>query len=273
MPYRYAPYFVGFVLLLVLVGFWASYWAPIGEVPLAFHVHAATSITWLALLIIQQLTIQRRQNTLHKQLGQASLWLFPFLMLGFVMIIDVAARKYAAASSPSALQNGPSFAIGTVIAMAAYSTLFYLALKNRRNIRLHAGYMLASPIILFESPFSRVLPDYTPWLNFIGSQGPQEVQDTILIPDLMATVFALTLYAMNRKHGAPWLLAACFTSFQGVVMWFTPFATQPGPWLGAYAQIPLTVTASAGIALGALAAWSGWRAGGPASRPDAPATA
>lgn len=270
MPYRRAHYFVGFVLLTVLVGFWQSYWAPIGTVPLAFHVHAITSIGWLSLLIVQHLTIQRRQNPLHRQLGQASLWLFPFLMLGFVMIMDVAARKYAAASSPSAVQNGPSFAIGTGIAIAAYCTLFYLALKHRRNIRLHAGYMLASPIILFESPYSRVMPEYTPWLNFIGSPGVQEIQDTILISDLMAAAFALVLYALNRKHGAPWLLAACFTTFQGVVMWNVPFAPQFGPLLGAYAQIPLAVTATLGMALGALAGWLGWRAG---TEPGKPATA
>lgn len=273
MPYRHAHYFVGFVLLTVLVGFWASYWAPIGVVPLAFHVHAITSSTWLILLIVQHVSIHRRRNALHRQVGQASLALFPLLILGFVMIIDVSAQRYAAASSAFALHNTPSFGIGTGIAIVAYLTLFYLALKHRRNVRLHAGYMLASPIILFESPFSRVLPEYLPWLNVIGSQGPQEVQDTILISDALATAFALGLYFMNRKYGAPWLLAACFTAVQGLVMWYAPFMPQIGPWFGAYAQIPLAVTASLGVAAGALAAWLGWRAGTTAKRPDAAAVA
>lgn len=267
MPYRYAHYFVGFILLIVLTGFWASYWAPIGQVPLAFHVHAITSIIWLVLLIVQSVSIQRRNNALHKRLGQASLALFPFLMLGFMMIIDVSARRYVAAQSPFALHNTPSFAIGTLIAVAAYLTLYYLALKNRRNVRLHAGYMLASPIILFESPFSRVLPEYLPWLNIIGSTGVHEVQDTIAISDGIAVVFALALYFRDRKHGAPWLLAAFFAGFQGAVMWSAPFAPQPGSALGLYAQIPLAVTASAGMAAGALAGWLGWKAGGANKRP------
>lgn len=271
MPYRHAPYFVGFVMLTVLVGFWASYWAPIGTVPLAFHVHAITSVTWLILLIVQQVAIQRRNNALHKQLGLASLGLFPFLMLGFVMIADVSAQSHAAARNAFALHATPAFVIGTLIAIAAYITLFYQALKTRRNVRLHAGYMLASPIVLFESPYSRILPEYTPWLNFIGSQGPQEVLDTILIPDLMACAFALVLYFRNRKHGAPWLMAAGFTLFQGLVMWFSPFVPQLGPWIDAYAQIPLTVTGSLGIAAGALAGWLGWRAGAAPSRQAAPA--
>ena len=57
---------------------------------------------------------------------------------------------------------------------------FYLALKHRRNVKLHAGYMLATPLILFESPFSRVIDAHLPWLNVIGSEGPQALLDTIL---------------------------------------------------------------------------------------------
>jgi hypothetical protein len=270
MPYRHAHYFVGCVLLTVLIGFWASYWAPIGEVPLAFHVHAITSMIWLLLLIVQSVTIQRRQNPLHRQLGQASLVLFPFLILGFMMIIDVSARSHVAAKSPFAIHNAASFGIGTAIAIAAYLTLFYLALKHRRNVRLHAGYMLASPIILFESPFSRILPEYLPWLNVIGSTGPQEVQDTIAISNAIAAAFALVLYFRDRKHGVPWLLAAGFASTQGVVMWIAPHVPQLGPWFSAYAQIPLAVTAVAGIAMGATAGWLGWRAGSVPRRPAAP---
>ena len=273
MPYRYAPYFVGLVLLTVLIGFWASYWAPSGAVPIAFHVHAITSITWLLLLIVQQVAIQRRHNALHKQLGLASFVLFPLLMAGFMMIVDVSAQRYAMPKSPFDQHNTPAFGIGTFMAMAGYMAMFYLALKHRRNVKLHAGYMLATPVILFESPFSRVLDMHLPWLNVIGSEGPQVVLDTILVSDVIATAFALGLYFMNRKHGRPWLLAACFTGGQGLVMWFAPFVPQLGPAFGTYAAVPLPITISLGLALGALAGWLGWRAGGPAPRSKVPAAA
>ena len=50
---------------------------------------------------------------------------------------------------------GPGFMIGTMVAMAAYVTVYYRALKYRRKVWVHAGYMLSTPLILFESPFSR----------------------------------------------------------------------------------------------------------------------
>jgi hypothetical protein len=261
MPYRYGHYFVGFVLLVILGGFWASYWSAIGNVPSAFHVHAISSTTWLLLLIVQSLAIHRRWNIFHKQMGLASFVLFPFLILGFVMIIDVSAQRYASGENPFIMHNGPSFGVGMAIAIAAYLTLFYRALKTRRNVKLHAGYMLATPLILFESPFSRVIDQFFPWMNFIGSEGPQGVQDTILISDSLGIIFALTLYFMDRKHGAPWVIAAAFMGLQAVVMWCAPFVPVLGGYFLAYSQIPLVVTASAGIAAGILVGWLGWRAG------------
>lgn len=273
MPYRHSHYFVGFVLVVIMLGFWASYWSLVGSVRNAFHVHAISAMAWLSLLIVQNLSIQRRRNALHKQMGMASLALFPFLILGLVMIMDVSGQRYAAQESASMMHNGPSFGIGTGIAIAAYLTLFYQALKNRRRVKLHAGYMLATPLILFESPFSRVMASYLPWMNFIGSEEVHTVQDMIAISDGMVAIFALALYLRDRRNGAPWLVAAGFCVLQAVVMWFGPYVPQMGVLFGAYAAIPLPITAAAGMAAGILAGWLGWKAGAAPARPVAAAAA
>ncbi len=260
MPYRHAPYFVGFVLLLIMAGFWASYFAVAGTVPLAFHVHAVSSMTWLVLLITQQVAIQRRAVELHRILGKASFVLFPFLILGFMMIINVSAVHFAAGGDPFIRALGPAFGIGMGVAIAAYLTLFYLALKHRRNLRLHAGYMLATPLILFESPFSRVIGNFMPWMNVIGSEGPRAVLDTIVISNGIAIAFALGLYAMDRKHGAPWLVAAGFMGLQAVTMWFAPDVAVADTLFAAYAMVPPGVTLALGVGAGAAAAWLGWGA-------------
>lgn len=266
MPYRYAPYFVGFVLLVIMTGFWASYFGASDPIPLAFHVHAISSMTWLVLLIVQQVVIQRRANELHRWMGRASFALFPFLIFGFVMIINLTAGNFAAGDGPVTMALGPSFGIGMGIAIIGYLTLFYLALKHRRNVKLHAGYMLATPLILFESPFSRVIDAYLPWMNVIGSEFPQAILDTIAISDAMVAGFALWLWARNRKHGAPWLIAAGFAAFQGVVMWFAPFIPAITAGFAAYAAIPAGVTLALGVAAGAVTAWLGWEAGKPKRR-------
>jgi hypothetical protein len=269
MPYRSAPYFVGFVLLVIMTGFWASYFGASEAVPLAFQVHAISSMSWLVLLIVQQVAIQRRAVELHRVLGRASFVLFPFLIFGFVMIINLSAAKYLVRADPVISALGPSFGIGMGIAIAAYLTLFYGALKHRRNVKLHAGYMLATPLILFESPFSRVMGDYLPWMNVIGSQFPHAILDTIAISDALVAGFALWLWARNRKHGAPWLVAAGFVAVQGVVMWFAPFIPVIDAGFAAYAAIPPGVTLALGVAAGTAAAWLGWEAGKVQRKPAA----
>lgn len=261
MPYRYAHYFVGFVLLVTVAGFWASYFTRIGGVPPAFHVHAFSATSWLLLLISQSLTIHRRQPGVHRLMGRASFVLFPLLIAGFVMIINVTVERYMAAESPFVMTLGPSFGVGMVVAIAAYLTLFYGALRHRGNIRLHAGYMLATPLILFESPFSRVMGEFFPWMNFIGSEGPREVLDTIVISDGMVALFALALYARDRRNGAPWLIAAGFVTFQAFAM----FTASGWPLLEhaftAYASIPPALTILAGVLAAAATGWAGWEKG------------
>ena len=268
MPYKYGHYYVGFVLAVILGGFWASYFRIVDAVPLAFHAHAFSATSWLLLLILQSAAIHGRHNSFHKLAGLASFGLFPLLIAGFVMIINVSAARYAAEENPFIMLLGPSFGIGMLIAIAAYLTLFYQALRHRRNIRLHAGYMLATPLILFESPFSRLMDQAFPWMNFIGSEGPMAVLDTIAISDGLAILFAMTLYSMDRKHGAPWLVASAFMATQAIVMWFAPSIPLLNTLFQLYARLSPEIMILTGIGAGALVGYLGWQHGrGPIKSP------
>jgi hypothetical protein len=261
VPYRHAHYYVGFVLLVILAGFWASYFAPIRTaLPLAFHVHAITAMTWLAFLIVQIVSIHRRMNALHRQIGWASFALFPLLMLGLGMIINVSADRYAVRESPFITTFGPSAGIGMAVAMAAYLTLFYRALKHRRQVKLHAGYMLATPMILFESPMSRVIGAlFGPYLR----DGAWGVLDSIVMANAMCIVFALALYRRDPRTGAPWLVAAGFMALQSVTMWTAPHVRVLGTLFAAYARLPHWIGLTAAVSAGAAAGWLGWTAAPP----------
>ena len=75
----------------------------------------------------------------------------------------------------------------------------------------------------------------------------------LILADALSFVFALALYARNRKHGLLWLFAAAFMVAQAVSMWFAPFVPSLGPMSAAYALILLGLTASGGIAAGTQA--------------------
>lgn len=262
MPYRYGHYFVAFVLLVTIAGFWPSYFLKVGaDIPLAFHIHAFTATSWLLLLIAQSLAIHRRQNALHRSMGKASFVLFPMLMFGFVSIINLSASRYAAQESPFIMVLGPPFGIGMAVAMAAYVFLYYNALKHRRNVKLHAGYLLATPVILFESPFGRVISLYFPWMDFLPSEGPRGVLDVIIISDAMAFAFAFAVYLTDRKHGAPWLATMGFILLQMATMWFAEWTPGAPEAFAAYSRLPPGLTLILGVAIGIATAWLGWQHG------------
>jgi hypothetical protein len=252
MPYRHANYFVGLVLLTIVVGFWGSYFTPIAEVPLAFHVHAFTAMAWVVLLMFQHWSIHGRRNALHRKAGMLSLFLFPFLIVGFVMIINVAAARFITSDSAGTQFLTPSFGLSMVFAIVAYLVLFYLALRNRRNVRLHAGYMLATPLVLFESPFSRIMLDHLPFLVFTGTGFPQRILDAIVISMALAIAFALVMYLRDRKSGILLLQAVAMFFGTGIEWVRTGFA--------AYAAIPDWITILIGFGLGAAVSWTGWKA-------------
>ena len=259
MPYRHAKYFVGFVLVVIIIGFWDSYFVPIAGVPMAFHVHAFTAVIWVALLLFQDWTIRSRRRNLHKIGGMLSLFLFPFLIVGFTMIVNVSAAGYAANENEVARFLGPSFGLSMMVAILAYLTLYFLALKNRKNIRLHAGYMLTTPLILFESPFSRIILSDLPFLVFTGSEFPQRILDAIVIAIGISVAFALFLYLRDRKSGIPFLIAAIFLLVESVCMYVGTNIDWVRQGFEAYARIPTALTLLIGFLLGAAISWFGWK--------------
>lgn len=258
MPYPYARYFVAFVLVVILIGFWDSYFITIQDVPTAFHVHAFTALIWVTLLLIQDWAIRSGRRDLHRIGGMLSLFLFPFLIVGFVMIINVSAAGYAANDNETARFFGPSFGMAMMIAILAYLTVFYQALRHRRSVRLHAGYMLVTPLILFESPFSRIILSDLDFLIFTGSAFPQRVLDAIVIAIGLSVAFALALYLRDRKTGTPFLLAAGFLSVEAICMYVGTSIEWVRAGFEAYARVPETASIIAGFALGAAVSWFGW---------------
>lgn len=267
MPYRHANIFVGFTLAVIILGFWTSYFSRIGGVPLAFHVHAFTATVWVMLLMAQIRSIQNRKNNIHKAVGKASLLLFPLMIVGFMMIINHTAFRFNNAENPVTMTFGVSFVFGMGVAIIAYIVLYYLALKNRRQVHLHAGYMLMTPAVLFESPFSRVLLEYTPWAIFTGSGFPQIIMDAIVISMALVVLFCLGLYFRFRKHGAPFLITAGLITVQAIIMYTAPHVEWMRAGFAAFVQLPPLLNVAIAFAMGAATSWFGWTHGLRPARP------
>ncbi|QIK96738.1 hypothetical protein G7076_10085 [Sphingomonas sp. HDW15A] len=275
MPYRSAPYWVAGVIAVILAGFWPSYWSILDTSRWQFHLHGAISSLWVLMVLFQSWAVQKKQLPLHRTVGTASLFLFPVLIGGLMGIIDVTAKNFLrgdSAENPVTMMLGPAFLTGLLVAVAAYLTLYYRALKHRRSVWSHAGYMLGTPIILFESPFSRLLDIAgVPAFAVRGPADFDKILPSILFSDALAVAFCLVVYLRFGPRAKPFLVTAMFVALQMLVMATTGDIGLLQSALRGLGNVPSWAMVASGIAMGAAASWLGWRAGG-AERTSALAT-
>ena len=267
MPYRHASYYVLFCIVVILAGFWQSYFSVWGEVPWQFHAHGVAASAWVLMVLAQSWTPHHGQMTLHRAVGKSSLLLFPFLIGGLFGIIDVTAKGFVAGDSLSRVEFGGQFLIGLALAVAAYVTLYYRALRYRRKVWVHSGYMLATPLILLESPLSRV---FGTWLPGLTIQGPQDFDR--LIPSIVwamtvELVIIAAIWFAYREKARPFLVAGVFIVAQMLTMGLMSEKALLEGMLALLAPVPSSAVVLAGMALGAATSWAGWQAG---KRPVAP---
>jgi len=261
MPYPRAYYFVLIALAVIAAGFWPSYFSVWGHVPWQFHAHGVVASIWVCMVLAQSWTAHHKgQLPVHRVIGTASLFLFPFLIAGLFAIIDVTGKGYVA-GDPERMMLGGSFLSGVALGAAAYVTVFYRALKYRRQVWIHAGYMLSTPLILFESPFSRVLTMFVPPFIIHGPADLKLVLPSILWSMAIELAVIAAIGFKYRGKATPFLVAGGFIAAQMVAMGLLGDLPVLKLVLVAIGNTPSAIVWLTGFAIGALASWGGWQAG------------
>ncbi len=270
MPYPRAPYYMLGVIAVILIGFWPRYFAVVTNVPWQFHAHGVAASIWVTMVTIQSWTAHdKKQLVLHRAIGKSSLFLFPFLIGGLAAIIDRQAKNYVS-GDPVHLLYGPAFMLGTMVAMAAYVTVYYRALKYRRKVWVHAGYMLSTPLILFESPFSRAASFVVPAFQVHGPADFPHIMASIEWSMAIELAIIGIIWLRVRERATPFLVTGGFIVVEMLAMGFANDITLLKPLDSYIGYLPDAPIVLIGFTIGALTSWAGWAAG---KRPRVPAAA
>ncbi len=259
LPYKSAPYWVLLVLVVIALGFWPTFFSNLETASISFHVHGITATAWIILVGFQSWSIHHNKRRWHRIVGKTSLVLFPLLAAGFVMIINVSAEGYLNVDNFYYQQLGPSFAWGLGVALFAYLWFYLQALRYRRDVNLHAAYMLSTLFLVWEAPVSRLILGFIPSMSIEGPADFINITYAIIIGIAMAMVFAIILYLLDPARRKPFLVAAIFMGIQIGGFLFLAEPESSSTLFTAYAQLSPILTVSIGFVLGMLAAWFGWR--------------
>lgn len=260
MPYPKAYIYVLALIPATILGFWPSYFSDIGSGETAFHAHGLSATLWILLLAAQSWSIHNKHFAWHRQLGTFSLALFPVFMTGFFMVFQTLSRKTLEGHNPFVEIIGVGIGSITAIAIITTGYLYYAGLRNRKNVQLHARYLLAIPFLFAEAVFGRVFNNFVPGLTVNGIEDVARIYWAFHLSELLAITIAMFLYLRERRYGRPFLIVSIAMVLQSVAL----------EWMGqvywwqeiffAVANIPLVTTISAGIIVGALISWIGWSA-------------
>ena len=270
MPYRHAHWYLLLLFPLTGLAFWPNYFSKFAASPYAFHVHGITASLWIALLAFQSWTIHNRRNALHRSAGLASLALFPFFLLGGLLVLQTMADKFARRAEPFFDVFGARLGTVDTVSSIALPCLFYLAIRWRRKVPLHARYMLAPVLFLFGPILSRLMPALPP-LAITGPDTFYRFGYGVHVANGLAVAIAALLYARAPKHGRPFLIVGALIVLQSLL--FETVGPMPA-WerlYSALADVPTALVVSVGLAAGILAGAAGWTAGQPPARREAAA--
>lgn len=160
--YQYLGYFMLFLIPLVFIGFYQTYWvqfpvfAKIND--FTIHLHAIIATTWVAILIIQPFLIVYKKLHWHRIVGKVSYLIFPLLVLSFVPGI---LKTYRAGE-----YKGLFFPVADCVVM---SSLYLLAIYHNKQTPKHMRYMIASALMLLGPVLGRALPMFL-GLQLIAAQ-------------------------------------------------------------------------------------------------------
>lgn len=179
--YRQARWWMLGLLVVIVVGFWPSYYSKLfsGELTLPLHLHGATMTLWCVLLLSQVLLITSGKSRLHRRLGRSSIPLAIAIVVTSLHVNQVkAARDYA---------KNPELVLALywagIAMMAIFAGLYVTALRHRRNMQIHARCMLATGLVFVAAALARALY----WIpTELGIEPPDSLVLSLIIPALVA---------------------------------------------------------------------------------------
>ena len=145
------------LLIISLLGFSQTYFIEFPSFKrftTAHHFHGLMALLWILLLIVQPFLIRAKKYELHRQVGKLGYVIMPLLIISLFFVAKATYVKNLATKSEvealSVLPNG-------TIEIFAFSILFFLAMKYKKNTPYHLRFMASTGLMMLGPGLGRLL--------------------------------------------------------------------------------------------------------------------
>jgi hypothetical protein len=148
-----------FMVAIVLVGFWPSYFGPLlhGNVtrPFVIQLHGIIFVGWMALLVVQVLMAARGRVDLHRTIGRFGI-VYGCIVLAMGIVAGPAASVIHIRAGEWTLDRGAGFLLVTFGDMLLFGSFFAAAVAYRSRPEIHKRWMLAATVALLFAAVGRM---------------------------------------------------------------------------------------------------------------------
>jgi hypothetical protein len=148
-----------FMVAIVVVGFWPSYFGPMlrGNIARAavIQAHGLIFVGWMALLVAQVSLAVRGRTSLHRKVGRYGI-AYGCLVLAMGIIAGPAASVIHLRAGEWTRDQGASFLLTTFGDMALFGSFFAAAVAYRSRPEIHKRLMVAATVALLFAAVGRM---------------------------------------------------------------------------------------------------------------------
>ena len=137
--------------IVVICGFYFSYWSKFLDVPFRQHIHGLTATCWFILVIVQPYLYQKGNIRLHRKIGLIGLFLAGGVVFSMLQMLPF----ILSSGIPSDIAYGILFL--DFIALGGFSFSIWMGIRNVKNIRIHGRWMVATVIWSFQPAVIRLI--------------------------------------------------------------------------------------------------------------------
>ncbi len=214
--------FVG-IITAGFLGFYNSYFSlfPTFEgLHFLIHLHTGAFLVWFILIIWQPILIKQKKFETHKKIGKLSFLLVAFIFISVIAVSALWIRQKLPLTSLSReeffMQRFPGLFQGVL-----FTLYFLIAMKFKRNVRLHVAFVIAATLVVFTPSFGR----------FIELILPEEIGMPIVILIEFLLLIGIVMYEKVKSNRNifrnPYLLIAglliiqtiLFITFPQTILW------------------------------------------------------
>ncbi|MBC3917670.1 hypothetical protein H8L32_09315 [Undibacterium sp. CY18W] len=219
-----SPIYFFLLFLVVLIGFYPSYFARLTQLDPKHHFHGILATGWMLMLVVQSWLASRRKIYIHRTIGKLSLVIVPLFIVSGIMIMHTMLASHGGFTKAF----GSRLAFVDMTTLMGFALAYCLAIHFRTNRAVHSRWMACTALLALPPAVARLFMNFIPGIDsfpaaFHASYFSTEILAVILIANdinlkKVKTPYWMALGVLLVQH-VSFLLLQQFPAWTAFTVW------------------------------------------------------